>query len=133
MKDIFSYSLLFDLAHKKANRNYNELIVLLKRNNKELKNDEGGLITSDEFMEALRQSRDLCKEEKFIPLNLSLSEIIENIACEPNIKISENVKKSFVEFRQELCSIMQQTKNEKDNNIIKYPGKVDIMKNDKIV
>lgn len=28
---------------------------------------------------------------------------------------------------------MQQTKNEKDNNIIKYPGKVDIMKNDKIV
>lgn len=28
---------------------------------------------------------------------------------------------------------MQQTKNEKDNNTIKYPGKVDIMKNDKIV
>jgi hypothetical protein len=30
-------------------RNYSELMVLLKRNNKELKNDEGGLITSDEF------------------------------------------------------------------------------------
>ena len=71
-----SYSLLFDLAHKKATRNYNELMVLLKRNNKELKNDEGGLITSDEFLEALKQSRDLFREEKFIPLNLSLSEII---------------------------------------------------------
>lgn len=28
---------------------------------------------------------------------------------------------------------MQQTKNEKDSNTIKYPGKVDIVKNDKIV
>lgn len=54
-------------------------MVLLKRNNKELKNDEGGLITSDEFMEALRQSRDLFREEKFIPLNLSLSEIIVSL------------------------------------------------------
>lgn len=71
-----SYALLFDLAHKKAARNYHEMLVLLKRNNKELKNDEGGLITSDEFLEALKFSRDLCAEEKFIPLNLSLSEII---------------------------------------------------------
>ena len=30
----FSYSLMFDLAHKKATRNYNEMLVLLKRNNK---------------------------------------------------------------------------------------------------
>jgi hypothetical protein len=51
-------------------------MVLLKRNSKEVKYDEGGLITSIEFEEALRQSRDLFREEKFIPLNLSLSEII---------------------------------------------------------
>jgi hypothetical protein len=43
------------------------------------------------------------------------------------------VKKTFVEFRQELGSIMQQTKNEKDSNTIKYPGKVDIIKNDRVV
>jgi hypothetical protein len=55
------------------------------------------------------------------------------VACEPTIKISENVKKTFVEFRQELCSIMQQTKNEKEVNLIKYPGKVDIIKNDRVV
>ena len=29
-----SYSLLFELAHKKATRNYNEILVLLKKNNK---------------------------------------------------------------------------------------------------
>lgn len=52
------------------------MLVLLKRNNKELKNDEGGLITSDEFLEALKLSRDLYIEEKFIPLNLSLYEIM---------------------------------------------------------
>ena len=34
-----SSSLLFELAHKKAVRNYNEMLVMLKRNNKELKND----------------------------------------------------------------------------------------------
>jgi hypothetical protein len=28
---------------------------------------------------------------------------------------------------------MQQTKNEKDSNTIKYPGKVDIVKNDRVV
>jgi len=43
------------------------------------------------------------------------------------------VKKTFVEFRQELCSIMQQNKNEKDVNLVKYPGKVDIIKNDKVI
>ena len=58
-RNIFSYSLLSELAHKKAVRNYNEMLFLLKRNNKELKNDEGGLITSDEFIEALKMSRDL--------------------------------------------------------------------------
>lgn len=54
------------------------------------------------------------------------------MACEPTIKISENIKKTFVEFRQELCGIMQ-SKNEKDPNLIKYPGKVDIIKNEKVV
>lgn len=52
------------------------MLVLLKRNNKELKDDEGGLITSDEFIEALKLSKDLYTEEKFIPLNLSLYEIM---------------------------------------------------------
>lgn len=47
----------------------------------------------------------------------------ENAASEPSIRISDNIKKTFVDFRQELCTIMQ-NKNEKDPNILKYPGKV---------
>ena len=31
-----------------------------------------------------------------------------HVACEPIIRISENIKKTFVEFRQELCGILQQ-------------------------
>jgi hypothetical protein len=42
--------LLFELAHKKAGRNYGEMLVLLQRNNKELKDNDGSLITSDEFI-----------------------------------------------------------------------------------
>ena len=56
---IFSYSLLFDIAHRKAQRNFNDVLFLLRKNNATLKNDESSLITSDEFMEALRESRDL--------------------------------------------------------------------------
>jgi hypothetical protein len=51
------------------------MVVLLRRNNRDLKQEEG-LITADEFMTALSNSRDLCTEEKFIPLNLSLWDII---------------------------------------------------------
>jgi hypothetical protein len=46
----------------------------------------------------------------------------ENVACEPCIKISDNIKKTFIDFRQELGNIMQQNKSEKDSGIIKYPG-----------
>ena len=73
---LLSYNLLFELAHKKAMRNYHEVLSLLRRNNHELKDDEEGLITGDEFLEALRMSYDLWTQEKFIPLNLSLFDII---------------------------------------------------------
>ena len=42
---INSFSLLIDMAHKKAQRNYSEILFLLYRNNPSLRNDEEGLIT----------------------------------------------------------------------------------------
>lgn len=76
---LISFSLLADMAHKKAQRNYSEILFFLYRNNPSLKNDEGGLITGEEFIEALSCSYDLYKEEKFIPLNIPLFEIIVKV------------------------------------------------------
>ena len=44
---IYSFSLLIDMAHKKAQRNYSEVLFLLYRNNPSLRNDEEGLITGE--------------------------------------------------------------------------------------
>lgn len=67
-------------------------MVLLAKNNPSIKNDEGTLITCEEFIEALSGSQDLYHEEKLIPLNLSLIEVIENIPSELSIRITEESK-----------------------------------------
>jgi hypothetical protein len=84
-------------------------MVLLKRNNKELKNDEGGLITSDEFLQALQHSRDLFREEKFVPLNLSLTEIIVHhspnrtmLPASPTLKFPKMSRKLSWSFGRNL-------------------------------
>jgi hypothetical protein len=141
-----SYSLLFDLAHKKANRNYNELMVLLKRNNKKLKNDEGDLITSDEFLQALQHSRDLFREEKFVPLNLSLTEIIVHhppnrtmLPANPILKsrkMSRKLSWSFGRNLEASCSRPRMKRTAIPSSTqVTHPlsGRVDIIKNDKIV
>jgi hypothetical protein len=47
------------MAQKRAERNYTELLFLLKKNNPALTEDEEGLITCDEFIDALKSSRNL--------------------------------------------------------------------------
>jgi hypothetical protein len=49
------------------------------------------------------------------------------------IRISEENKTEFCDFRKEIYNILQQ-KNDKDTSaLIKYPGKVDIIRNDKVI
>ena len=52
----------------------------------------------------------------------------ENIAKQLSIKISEENKIEFCQFRKELVTILQKNSNTKD--VIKYPGKVEIKKVD---
>jgi|JI6StandDraft_1071083.scaffolds.fasta_scaffold47816_2 hypothetical protein len=73
---------------RKAQRTYREIMQLLRGNNNEMKLDSNGLITCDEYIEALKKSEELFKNEKFLPATFPLNQILKNVPSELLLQIT---------------------------------------------
>ena len=73
---------------RKAQRTYREIMQLLRGNNNEMKLDSNGLITCDGYIEALKKSEELFKNEKFLPATFPLNQILKNVPSELLLQIT---------------------------------------------
>eukprot|EP01016_Furgasonia_blochmanni_P040543 TRINITY_DN5185_c0_g1_i1.p1 TRINITY_DN5185_c0_g1~~TRINITY_DN5185_c0_g1_i1.p1 ORF type:complete len:257 (+),score=36.08 TRINITY_DN5185_c0_g1_i1:143-913(+) len=96
-----------ELSENRTQRKFSRLMRIIQKIQavgKEKSEDDYGLITFDEFMQALEYDSELL--EKFLPFSLPLRKILGNIAFEQELRIKSD-QSGFENFREKIHNTMR--------------------------